>query len=76
MSVAAYIIFVNEMLFVVSISIHVRFTTVKHLEEIKMVNISKYLVSIYDVYYRHGMYAETFYMNKEFENTITRVPVR
>ena len=59
-SVVADIMFFNGMSFLVSISRHVKFTIVQYLRKRKTGNISKYLGNINDVYYRHGMYVETF----------------
>ena len=74
--VEADIIFVNWMAFLVSISIYVNFATVKYIGKSTMGNIYKYLLKINDVYYRSGMYVETFYMDWEFENIKIIIPGR
>ena len=58
MSVAAEIIFVNGMELLVSISKHVKFTTVQYPGKRMTGNISKSLEKINDVYYRQGIYEE------------------
>ena len=57
-----------RMTVLVRISRHMKFTTVQYLGKSMMGNISKSSDNIIDVYYRIGMYVETFYMNREFEN--------
>ena len=74
--VASDVIFVNWMAFLVSISIYVNFATVKYIGKSTMGNIYKYLLKINDVYYRSGMYVETFYMDWEFENIKIIIPGR
>ena len=73
---AADIIFFNGMAFLVIISSHVIFTTVRYLVKRMTGNISKSLENINDVYYRRGMYVEAFYMDREFENIRRRIPER
>ena len=73
-SVEAEIMFVNRMAFLVSISRHVKFTTVLYLGKRTMSNIFKYLEKINDVYYRCGVYVEKLYMDRDFENTIRIMP--
>ena len=75
MLVAAYIVFFNGMAFLVIISRHVKFTTVKYLGNRTTGNISKSLENINDVYYTHGMYVETLYMYRYFEKIIIIIPV-
>ena len=66
--------FVNGMAFLVGIYRHVKFTTVQYLGRRTTGNIYKYLENINDVYYIHGMYVETFYMDREVENTRRIMP--
>ena len=66
--VMADIVFVNRIVFQVSIYIHVEFTFVQYIGERTMGDISKSLENINDVYYRRGVYVETFHMDREFEN--------
>ena len=73
-SVAADIIFVNRMTFLVIISRHVEFTIVQYLGKSTTVNISKSLDNINDVYYRRGMYVKQLYMDREFEKNIITMP--
>ena len=68
MSVVADIFFANGVEFLVSIYRHMKFTTVQYLGKMTTGNIYKYLDNINDVYYRHGIYVDTFYMDREFEN--------
>ena len=56
--VAAEILFVNGLVFPVSISRHVKFTMVQYLEKRMMGNIYKSLEKINDFYYRRGLYIE------------------
>ena len=72
--VVADIMFVNVMVFLVSIYIHVKFTTVQYLGKSTTGNIYKCLENINDVYYIRGMYVEIFYMNRVFENLRRRMP--
>ena len=72
--VASEIMFSNRMVFLVRISIHVKFTTVKYLGKSTTGNISKYLDNINNVYYIRGMYVGTFYMDGEFENIRIIIP--
>ena len=74
LKVAAIIMFVNGMAFLVRIYIHVKFTMVKYLEKRTTGNIYKYLGKINDVYYRRGMYVGKISMGRNFENTRTIVP--
>ena len=60
MLVAVDIMFVNKMAFLVRIFRHVKFTTVQYLGKSTTGNISKSLEKINYVYYRRGMYVETF----------------
>ena len=70
------IMFVNGMEFLVSISRHLKFTTVQYIGKRKTVNISKILENINDVYYRCGMYVETLYKDRESENIRITMPGR
>ena len=54
--VSVDIIFSNRIAFLVRISRHVKFTTVKYLGKMKTGNISKSLENINDGYYIRGMY--------------------
>ena len=75
-AVAADIMFVNGMAFLVSIYTHVTFTTVQYLVKSMTGNISKSLEKINGIYYRRGIYVETFYIDREFENIRTMMPGR
>ena len=74
--VAADTMFVNRVTFLVSIPRHVKFTKVQYIGKSTMVHISKSLENINGVYYRRGMYVETFYMDREFENIRRIIPGR
>ena len=63
-SMAADIMFVNMVAFLVIISRHVKFTMLQYLGKSMTGNISKYLEKINDVYYGRGKYEETFYMDR------------
>ena len=68
--------FANKIIFLVSISRHVRFYTVQYIGKRTTGNISKYLGKINDVYFRHGIYVEALYMDREFKNTRNIIPRR
>ena len=74
--VMADIVFVNRIVFQVSIYRHVEFTLVQYIGERTMGDISKSLENINDVYYRRGMYVETLCMYRKFENFIIIIPGR
>ena len=75
-SVAAVKMFVNRMAFIVSISRHIRFTTVQYISKSKISHIYIYLEKIHGVSYILGMYVEALYLGMEFENPRRRIPGR
>ena len=76
MSVVEDIMFVNGMEFLVSISIHVKFTMVHYIGKNTTGNISKSLEHIDYVCYICGIFVETLYIYMEFENIRIIIPVR
>ena len=69
-SVVEEMMFVNGMGFPMIISINIKFTTVHYVGKRMTIDLSKYLENINEVYYKHGMYVETYYVNREFEKLL------
>ena len=62
--------FVNGMGFLVIISINIKFTTVQYVGKWMTVNLYKPLENINEVYSKHGMYVEIYYVDRELENLL------
>ena len=74
--VTSEIFFFNRMALLVTISRHIKFSTVQYLRKSTIGNIYQYLEKISGVYYRRWMYVEILYMDREFENPRRIIPGR
>ena len=69
---AADVIFVNSIPFLVTFSRRIRLITVKHVSTRTAVQLDKYLINIFKVYARGGFVMRLFLMDMEFEKLRTR----
>ena len=67
-SVVGDVLFVNGVGFLVITSMNINFTTMQYIAKRMTRNLSQPLYNIKEVYYKGGMYAETYYMDRDFYN--------
>ena len=65
--VAAYVMFVSRIIFLVSVSHDIKYITLDYMPNLTVTLLSKYLEKVYNVYLRLGFTVNLFLMDLKFE---------